>query len=265
MPSVIQRLPNFGQERSCLNILSVGSGTGDIVVEILKLVKEELQRRQGYHQIKIYNRAIEPNEYSFYVYQAAVKNLDNQQIDFDLRRQTFEEHKAKGAEEPEERVKFDVIHFIHSIYYMDLEEALNHCVENELSTNGSLLCIVERSDLICWVLEKQRFPDWHGKPERDPCPERFETAEKIFQILRECGWKHEVYNHEFLIDVTDVFDEESREGNLLLDFLTHTANFRETGDQQLVKETLALIKDLSTVNDGKHFGERKESLIVIYK
>ena len=82
--------------------------------------------------------------------------------------------------------------------------------------------------------------------------------------MREHGWKHEVYNNEYSIDVTDVFDEVSREGNLLLDFLTHTANFRETGDKQLVKETLALIKDLSTDKDGRHFGEKKESLVVIY-
>ena len=83
--------------------------------------------------------------------------------------------------------------------------------------------------------------------------------------MREHGWKHEVYNNEYSIDVTDVFDEVSREGNLLLDFLTYSKNFRKTADKQLVKETLALMKDLSTVKDGKRLGEKKESLILIYK
>ena len=58
---------------------------------------------------------------------------------------------------------------------------------------------------------------------------------------------------------------ESTEGNLLLDFLTHVKNFRDTADEQVVKETLALIKDLSTVKDERYFGKKMESLILVYK
>ena len=81
------------------------------------------------------------------------------------------------------------------------------------------------------------------------------------------GWKHEIHTKEYTngIDVTEVFDEKSAEGNLLLDFLTHTVNFRETADKQLVEETLALIKELSTMRDGKRIGEKRESIILIYK
>ena len=92
-----------------------------------------------------------------------------------------------------------------------------------------------------------------------------DTVEKLIQIANENGWKHEVYTIEYPIDVTEVFDAQSTEGNLLLDFLTHKVNFRETADKQLVEETLALIKDLSAVKDGKRFGEKKESLVVLYK
>ena len=74
MASVIQRLP---QNQSCFNILSVGSGTGEMDMEILKIAKEELQRTQGRDQIKIYNRAIEPNEYACDLYKSAVKSLKN--------------------------------------------------------------------------------------------------------------------------------------------------------------------------------------------
>jgi len=74
-----------------------------------------------------------------------------------------------------------------------------------------------------------------------------------------------VYTQEYLIDVTEVFDPKSTEGNLLLDFMTHSMNFRETADKQLVEEILALIKDLSFVKDGKRFGEIKEALVVISK
>ena len=47
--------------------------------------------------------------------------------------------------------------------------------------------------------------------------------------------------------------------------MTHTVNFRETVDKQLVEETLALIKDLTITKNRKRIGEKKESLLVINK
>jgi len=112
-----------------------------------------------------------------------------------------------------------------------------------------------------WVTLKQNN-QWHGKDKNN---KKYERPEEIIKIAENNGWKHEIYSQEYSIDVTDVFDEKSTEGNLLLDFLTHTVNFRETADKQLVKETLALIKELTTFKDGKRVGDKKESLILIYK
>ena len=58
-----------------------------------------------------------------------------------------------------EQPKFDVIHFIHSIYYVDIEAVLKHCIENELQDNGCLVFIVQRPDLMSSVPEKQGFQD----------------------------------------------------------------------------------------------------------
>ena len=154
--------------------------------------------------------------------------------------QGFEEYKERGAKEPEECTKFDVIHFTHSIYYLDIKESLSHCIENELNANGSLFVMVGRPNLICLVLDKQRFPDWYGKSDRS-VPESYFAVKKILKFVGKGGWKHEVFSQEYPIDVTDVFDPESTEGNLLLDFLTRSKNFRGTADEQVVKETLALI------------------------
>ena len=266
MPSMIQKMLHLEQERASFNILSVGSGTGDMDLEILKIVKKELQKSQGSHQMKIFNRAIELNKYPCDLYKAAIKNLNDQQTVFDVRQQNFEEYIKEFTVEQH---KFDIIHFIHSIaYYDDIESVLTHCIENELNDEGLLVFIVGRPpSLISSVLEKQlkqRFPDWHGNP-AEKNPESYsETAEKIFEIAEKHGWKHEVYTHEYSIDVTEIFDPQSTEGNLLLDFITHTENFRGTADKKLMQETLALIGDLSTLKDGKRLGEKKESLIFIY-
>ena len=230
-------------------------------LEILKIVKDELQRSQGCHQMKIFNRAIEINKYPCDLYKAAIKNLNDQQVDFDIRHQSFEDY-AKGF--TMEQPKFDLIYFIHSIYYVDIEAVLKHCMENELQDNGLLVFMVERPDIMIFVEEKQRFPDWHGTPD-EKNPESCEIAEKMLHIAEKCGWKHELYTHEYSIDVTEIFDPQSSEGNLLLDFITHTKNYRGTADKKLLQETLELIEDLSTLKDGKRLGKKKESLIFIYK
>ena len=62
-----------------------------------------------------------------------------------------------------------------------------------------------------------------------------------------------------------MFDGKSTERNQVLDFLTHTAHFREKADKKLVEETLELIKDLTILKDGKRLGEKKELPIIISK
>ena len=75
---MIQKTLHLEQERASFNILSVGSGTGDMDLEILKIVKGELQKNQGCHQMKIFNRAIELNKYPCDLYKAAIKNLNDE-------------------------------------------------------------------------------------------------------------------------------------------------------------------------------------------
>ena len=262
IPSIIQKMLHLEQERAYFNILSVGSGTGDMELEILKTVKDELHKSQGCHQMKIFNRAIELNKYPCDLYKAAIKNFHDEQTVFDVRQQNFEEYiKEFTMEEP----KFDIIHFIHSIgYYDDIESVLKHCIENELNDEGRLVLIVARP--FCPpVLDKQHYSDWHGNPHEKTPQSYSETAEKIIEIAEKHGWKHEVYTVDYSIDVTEIFDPQSTEGNLLLDFITHTENFRGTADKNAMQETLALIEDLSTLKDGKRLGEMKDSVIFIHK
>ena len=260
IPPIIQRMipDSVGQT---LNILSAGSGDGKIDLMILKLIEEELRKSNHDRHMKIFNRAIEPNKYMCDLYKAVIENLpsspDDRNTKFEIRQQTFKEYQGsqKGA------TKFDIIHFVHSIYYVDIEQTLLYCFEKELCDKGYVICIVDFEGIISPIFLRQ-IRLW---PVEDAVRKGHETAEKLITIADENGWKHEVYTHVYELDVTDVFDPRSTEGNLLLDFLTQTVNYREVADKKLVEETLALIKDLSIERDGKNFGEKKESLIIMYK
>jgi len=234
-------------------------------MEIMKIIEKELQKSDQGRHMKIFNRAVEPNGYSCGLYKAIIENLpsplNDELAEFEICQQKFQEYKERQQRQETGSVKFDMVHLIHSIYYVDIEQTLIHCFEKELSEQGVFVCVIGCRNLRYWVSLKQS-KRWHGK---DSDSDNYETQEKIIKIANERGWKHEIYSQEYSIDVTEVFDEESTEGNLLLDFLTHTVNFRETADKQLVGETLALIKELTNVKDGKRFGDKKESLIIIYK
>ena len=254
------------KQRSSFNILSVGSGMGEMDLEIMKIIKKEFQKSDQGRHMKIFNRAIEPNEYSCSLFKAAIGNLpsplNDHLTEFEICQQTFQEYKDSQLRQEAGSVKFDMVHFIHSTYFFDIEQTLIYCFEKVLSERGVFVCLVEDEDFVYETLRKSSQWQWHGK---DKDGEKDAIAEEIIKIAENNGWKHEIYSQEYSIDVTDVFDEKSTDGNLLLDFLTQTWNFRETADKQLVEETLALIQELTTVKDGKRYGDKKESLIIIHK
>jgi len=256
LPSLVPRRLHDSQQ---LNILSVGSGNGEKDLLVLKVIRESLRSTE----LKIFNRAIEPNTYFCDLYNEAIANMqtppDDQATKFEICEQSFQQYSQHTEKEP---VKFDVVHFIHSIYYVDMEEALCHCFEKELDENGVFICIVSGGDLLHLILAKQP-KDWHGQG--DGASQNLEMARQLVGIAKSKGWKHEAYVKEYSIDVTEVFDPKSTEGNLPLDFLTHTVNFRETAEKQLVEETLAIVRNHTTLKDGKRLGKKKDSLVALYK
>ena len=260
LPSLVPRRLHDSQQ---LNILSVGSGNGEKDFLALKVIRESLRSNDNGTEVKIFNRGIEPNTYFCDLYNEAIENMltpsDDQATKFEICEQSFQEYSQHTEKYP---VKFDVVHFIHSIYYLDMEEALCHCFEKELGENGVFVCIVSGLDLINLVLAKQPT---NGYGQKDGAIENLEKAGQLVEIAKSKGWKHEVYMNEYSIDVTEVFDPKSTEGNLLLDFLTHTINFRETAEKQVVEETLPVVRDHTVFKDGKRLGKKKDWLIALYK
>ena len=80
-------------QSSSYNVLSIGSGSGTMDIPVAQVIKEELQRNEKFSHMKIYNRAVEPNEHSLSVYRAAIDNLpyplNDDQTVFDLNNKTF--------------------------------------------------------------------------------------------------------------------------------------------------------------------------------
>jgi hypothetical protein len=92
-------------------------------LEIMKIIKKELQKSDQGRSTKIFNRAIEPDKYSCGLYKAAIENLpsplNDHLTEFEICRQTFQEYKD-NQQRQEGSVKFDMVHFIHSIWQLCL-------------------------------------------------------------------------------------------------------------------------------------------------
>jgi len=87
----------------------------------------------------------------------------------------------------------------------------------------------------------------------------------VIEIADKNSWKYSTYIKETSFDVSDVFDENSVEGNLLLDFLVFQRHFRSQGKREVVDDTLKMIKDNSVYKDGKYFATYTQSIVVINK
>ena len=238
-----------------INILSIGSSDGDMDIEILKILNEEMQRHRPSHAVKMFNRAVEPQVHALNQYKNTVatrlpKELSNASVVFDIDRpKTFEEYVANIKE----TVEFDIIHFIHSIYYItDVEKALKYCYEKGLGNRGAIVLIVVGEHDTFELIRKHTRGISH-------------LGSEIVEIVRKNGWRHEIYRKESSTDVTEVFEEESIEGNLLLDFFAHSQDFRLNDNPEKVQTTLECIKEMSTFENGRFLAKNHDDVHIIFK
>jgi hypothetical protein len=158
--------------------------------------------------------------------------------------------------------QYDMIHAIHSLYYVDcIESTLKHCYYNELKDKGVIACFLDNESnlpsIITLFLNKNQFKD----KKACICP-----AENVVRFAEKEKLKYEKFLIPFSVDVTSIFDESSEEGQYLLEFFTLEVGFRKTADQEVVKEVLKLLKDMSTkYDDGRLVVDVANELILIYK
>ncbi|KAK3744007.1 hypothetical protein QZH41_001503 [Actinostola sp. cb2023] len=205
--------------------------------------------------MSIFNRAIEPIQHSLDLYKAALANLPkelhNTKITFDMDQpKTFQEYMMEGKK----TVQFDIVHFIHSLYYIDVEKALTHCYENELGEKGLIICVLVVEDDIMYCIQQKQLDKSQN------CP-ALEKGKEVLKVADKNSWKYQEHIQEFYFDVTEIFDEKSVEGNLLLDFLVVTFDFRSNTSQKNVEQYLDLIRKKCVIRDGKYLAKKSSFLL----
>ncbi|KAL7882277.1 hypothetical protein AOLI_G00091260 [Acnodon oligacanthus] len=247
-------LASIGSGQDTLNVMGVGSGAGEIDLEMLG------QLRLKHPETKVDNEVVEPSGNMLYKYKVLVSktpHLDH--ITFRWNKMTASEFEKDWKERnPEKRMDF--IHMIQMLYYVKDPEATVTFFRSLLHNNGKLLIILVsgesgwgrlwstfraelcRTDISQWI-----------------------TTRDIKSFLDAKGIPYQKHTMPSQMDITECFTPGDERGELLLDFLTELMDFSKSVSPELREGVLELLRhpDCSKEVDGRViFNNNLEAIVL---
>ncbi|ERE71398.1 histamine N-methyltransferase isoform X3 [Cricetulus griseus] len=250
LPGIIARI---GETKSEIKILSIGGGAGEIDLQILSKVQAQ------YPGICISNEVVEPSAEQIVKYKERVAKTSNMEnVKFAWHKETSSEYQERILQE--EPQKWDFIHMIQMLYYVEDIPATLRFFHGLLAANAKILIILV-SGTSGWDKLWKKYGS--RLPRDDLC--QYVTSSDLTQILDDLGIKYECYDLLSTMDITDCFIDGNENGDLLWDFLTETCNFNKTAPPDLRAE---IMKDLqepefSVKKEGKVLFNNNLSFIVV--
>lgn len=250
-PAVIE---SIGNGKSTINILSVGGGAGEIDLLILSKVQAR------YPGVTINNDVIEPSADQIFKYKehvAATSNLEN--VKFTWYEETAYEYESRMNAEKKSK-KWDFIHMIQMLYYVKDVPATIQYFHSLLEEQAKLLIILV-SGTSGWETLWKKYGS--AFPLDDVCS--YVSSADIKRILDSAGLKCQLHELPSHMDITSCFIEGSKDGEMLLDFLTETCEFCKTAPPELKRQVMEELRkpECSQERDGKVLFNNNLSVIVI--
>ncbi|XP_038645864.1 histamine N-methyltransferase-like isoform X1 [Scyliorhinus canicula] len=235
LPDVVTSIGKKGAP--CLNVLGVGSGSGEVDIKILGIIQSK------HPGLPIHNEVVEPNLHQITKYKDLVaEKSQGLNISFTWNQMRSEEYEKQNKERKESR-KFDFIHMIQMLYYVESVPDTIKYFHSLLETNGKLL-IIQSSDDGGWQAL------WEKAGSRFPTKIDFPGVRKVLDEMRV---KYQKYELPSDMDITECFIEGNENGERLLDFLTEVADFMKTAPPDLKAEMLRYLRhpECSREENGK--------------
>ncbi|XP_051937496.1 histamine N-methyltransferase-like isoform X1 [Hippocampus zosterae] len=234
LPAEFKRM---AADKNELAVLGVGSGGGEVDVQILSLLQST------FSTLPITADIVEGSVELLANFKALVRKTESlQKIPFTWHVMSSEDYikQINGLK------TYDFIHLIQMIYYVDdLTESIKF-YHSILKKNGSLVIIIEKTGRSWDTL-------WRTSEElEDNETPRYRSSEDVLASLKTLGLKYEEYSIPNTFDITECFDPNSTIGQGLLCYLTSTPDFYKSFTPQIRSDILKLIRSkCSTEKDGK--------------
>ncbi len=239
-------------------VLAVGSGEGDVDMLLLDEINKELIKNNI--KCDISYTVIERNASFIARFQDRVKSKEAlmKNVSFTFHEGTFEEVTNKDKD----LGKFDLVHFIHALYYIDAENALEFCMANLVAPGGCIMSVVQTEESIY----AKNCRKYKGKIPN--CFDGFTvmTDQTLKPIAAKNNWKCKVVIGKRILDLTDILGESaSNEGNKLLDFFFHAEDLHKSLSEDDLKGILDHFKAHSTIEEGKYKSVGHEAIVLFLK
>ncbi|XP_071942841.1 histamine N-methyltransferase A-like [Antedon mediterranea] len=234
-----------------LMALGIGSGPGQTEIKFLKQLLREWP--------EITDTVVEPDLSYINKYKdLAVKKTELiDGVSFEWRQQTLQQFRQENQNQPVKKYHF--IMAIHALYFFeDLPDVLKYLI-SILEDGGMILAMISCDDSCtsqCYEQMPQFKKNAYAISTRD--------VEKALEKLQIQYVKHRI---QVNMDATSCFDGESKEGELLLDFLTRSAFFKKNASESLYSDMIKHLRSivLPESKDGKSLLRCDCDAIVITK
>ncbi|XP_065058932.1 histamine N-methyltransferase-like [Rhopilema esculentum] len=262
VPKLVQKL-SLKSNSSDFSVLAVGSGIGAFDIMLLEELMQGAKDFLG--QRKIRWVVVDPNVSSVKRFKDDIENRTEKfdKVEFEWIDKSFEEYSSENLASD---VKFDFIHFVHILYYVDEDKVLQSAYEQFLNKPGLMLCVVgSKGDI--WV---NLIDSFSAKIESLGKELHYPTNVELCQIAKGHTWDCDVFDGKLDLEVSQIFIPGHPGGKALLQFFLHTRNDpKEMVGEKLYAELTEFFKSQSweVVSDGsrKFFVNDNEGILLIYK
>ncbi|KAB5577427.1 hypothetical protein PHYPO_G00209820 [Pangasianodon hypophthalmus] len=224
-------LTTVGVGKSTLNVMGVGSGAGEIDLEILT------QLHAKHPEARVENEVVEPSGDMLHKYKVLVSKtpgLDH--ITFRFNKMTASVFESDWKQRNTDR-KMDFIHMIQMLYYVKDPEATVSFFRSLLHKDGKLLIILV-SGQSGWGKLWRTYRAQLCNSDISQCV----TTGDIKNFLDAKGIPYQSHTLPSQMDITECFTAGDEKGELLLDFLTEVLEFSKSTSPELKAGVLELLR-----------------------
>ncbi|KAK2823149.1 hypothetical protein Q7C36_019749 [Tachysurus vachellii] len=234
-------LASIGSGESTLNVMGVGTGSGEIDLEILKLLHEM------HPDAKVENEVVEPSDVMINKHKALLSKTPGlDYVNFTFNEMTAVEFEKEWKTRNSEK-KMHFINMIQMLYYVEDPEATLSFYRSLLHIDGKVLLILLAGECIWARLKEEVFEDQMYK---QGTVQNLTTSRiKSFLDSKKIPYKN--YKLQSLLDITECFIPGDKKGDKILDLLTEVIEFRKTTSPEQKEKVLEFLKLNSQTVNGR--------------
>ncbi|XP_070534548.1 histamine N-methyltransferase-like [Ptychodera flava] len=240
-------------KKDSLQVLAIGTGNGDADVPVIDLMTNK--------QFHINYIVVEPDAAEIEKFKSLVASKQEQgdwkSVNFEFNQTTIENY-LKEAKKAQVKVNFDIIHTIHSAYQFTDHGSIFADLYDILGNRGILV-----NTMVAGPQEQVNAKAMEINPGTRECPGSASLRRMIQRRLPDIEI-HTRYRKSYC-SVDECFKEDSKDGNMLLDFLVQVVDFRKHVKEGVLSDFMAFFRAHCYVKDGQLILDSDEEDIVIFK